>query len=73
MSSNVALDDNGFLFEESKVLPAEETPYVSLDGDGSPCLCAAPFFFQLLVQLLLKEHLNVVAYTVNENLLYLSN
>lgn len=57
MSSDVALDDDGFLFEELEVPPAEEAPDVPLDGDGSPGLSAAPLLLQLLVQELLQEHL----------------
>lgn len=50
MSSNVPLNDNGIIFEEFKVFPADEPPDVPLDGDGSPGLCAVPLLFQLLVQ-----------------------
>lgn len=57
VSSYMALDDDGFLFEELEVPPAEEAPDVPLDGDGSPGLGAAPLFLQLLVQKLLEEHL----------------
>lgn len=57
VSSNVALDDDGFLFEESEVPPAEEPPDVPLDSDGGPSLSAVPFFLQLLVEKLLEEHL----------------
>ena len=57
VSSDVALDDDGFLFEEPEVPPAEEAPDVPLDGDSSPGLSAAPLVLQLLVQKLLEEHL----------------
>lgn len=57
MSPDVALDDDGFLFEELEVPPAEEASDVPLNGDGRPGLCAPPPFLQLLVQKLLEEHL----------------
>lgn len=57
VSPDVALDDDGFLFEELEVPPAQEASYVPLDGDGSPGLGAAPLLLQLLVQKLLEEHL----------------
>lgn len=63
MSSDVALDYNGFLFEEPEVPPAEEASDVPLDGDGSPCLSATPLFLQLLVQKLLEEQLTKGAHT----------
>lgn len=64
MSSDVALDDDGFLFEELEVLPAEEASDVPLDGDGRPGLGADPLFLQLLVQKLLEEHLSPQIHTV---------
>lgn len=57
VTSDVALDDDGFLFEELEVPPAEEASDVPLDGDGSPGLGTGPLFIQLLVQKLLEEHL----------------
>ena len=42
VSSDVALDDDGFLFEEPEVPPAEEPSDVPLDGDGRPGLGAGP-------------------------------
>lgn len=57
MSSYVALDDDGFLFEELEVPSAEETSDVPLDGDGGPCLGAGPLLFKLLEQKLLQENL----------------
>lgn len=53
----MALDDDGFLFEEPEVPPAKEASDVPLDDDGSPGLSAAAPFLQLLVQQLFKEHL----------------
>lgn len=43
VSSDVALNDDSFLFEEPEIPPAEETPDVPLDGDSRPGLSAAPF------------------------------
>lgn len=57
MTSDVTLDDDGFLFKELEVPPAEEASDVPLNGDGSPGLGTGPLFFQLLVQKLLEEHL----------------
>lgn len=57
VSSDVALEDNGFLFEEPEVPPAEEAPDVPLDCDCSPGLRAAPLLLQPLVQKLLEEQL----------------
>ena len=57
VSSNVALNDNGFLSEELEVPSAEEAPDVPLDGDGSPGLSVVPLLLQLLVQKLLEEQL----------------
>lgn len=57
VTSDVTLDDDGFLFKELEVPPAEEASDVPLDGDGSPGLGTGPLFFQLLVQKLLEEHL----------------
>lgn len=57
VSSYVALDDDGFLFEEPEVPPADEASDVPLDGDGSPGLGAAPPLLQQLVEKLLEEQL----------------
>lgn len=57
VSSDVALDDDGFLFEEPEVPSAEEASDVPLDGDGGPGLGTDPLLLQLLVQKLLEEHL----------------
>lgn len=57
VSPDVTLDDDGFLFEELEVPPAEEASDVPLDGDGGPGLGAAPFILQLLIKKLLEKHL----------------
>lgn len=44
VSSDMTLDDYGLLSEELEVPPAEKSPDVSLDGDGSPGLGTAPLF-----------------------------
>lgn len=53
----MTLDDDGFLFEELEVPPAEEASNVPLDGDGGPRLRAAPLILQLLIKKLLEKYL----------------
>lgn len=73
VSSDVALDDDGFLFEEPEVSPAEESPDVPLDGDSSPGLSAAPFVLQLLVEKLFEEHLKQNKNHTRENDKYIKS
>lgn len=42
VSPDMTLDDDCFLFEELEIPPAKEASNVPLDGDGGPCLSAAP-------------------------------